>query len=96
MPHERRIMFQRLKRRLVVWVEDRQRREIARLQQDTMRLKEEIERTTGKPVQLTAEDRRLLAEKAQGIDPETLKRISVFDPEELKMPDPESDSAENR
>jgi len=36
------------------------------------------------------EARRVLAEKAREIDPETLKQISVFDPEDLKMPDPES------
>ena len=68
---------------MVAWVEERQRREIARLQQETMRLKQELERTTGKPVQLTLEERRRLAEKARGIDPETLRQISVLDPADL-------------
>ena len=89
-------MFQWLKSRLVAWVEDRQRREIARLQQETMRLKEEIERTTGRPLQLAAEDRRLLAEKARRIDPETLKQISVVDLDDLKSSALGTDSAENR
>ncbi|MCB1652953.1 MAG: hypothetical protein KDI41_03075 [Pseudomonadales bacterium] len=77
------IMFHWLKQRLVDWMEERQRLEIARLQQETMRLKQELERTTGKPVRLTPEERRHLAEKARGIDPETLKQISVLDPADL-------------
>ena len=89
-------MFKRLKQWLFDWVEAHQRREIARLQQETIRLKEELERETGVPIQLTPEDRRRLAEKAIGIDPETLKQISVFDPEYLKMPDRETDSTDNR
>ena len=89
-------MFQWFTRRLIVWVEERQRREIARLQQKAMRLKEEVERKTGKPVQLSPEERRLLAEKAKGIDPETLRQISVFDPDDLRMSEPKSDSTENR
>ena len=42
-----RIMFHWLKRRLVAWVENRQRGEIARLHQEAMRLKQELERMTG-------------------------------------------------
>jgi len=34
-----------------------------------MELKEELERETGKPIQLTTEERRLLAKRAEGIDP---------------------------
>ncbi len=67
-------MFRWVKRRLVAWVEERQRREIVRLHQKTIRIKEEIERTTGEPVQLSHEQRRHLAKKARGIDPEILKR----------------------
>ena len=91
-------MFGFLKRRLVAKVEDWQRRrEIARLQQESRRrLKEELERKTGKPVQLTSEQRALLAEKARGIDPEILKQISVFDPEEFTTSPAENDSTENR
>ena len=55
-----------------------------------------MERKTGKPIQLTPEQRRLLAEKADGIDPETLKEISVFDPSEFRSSDHKTDSAENR
>ena len=40
--------------------------------------------------------KRIRAEKTKGIDPETLKQISVFDPEDLKISDPKSDSTENR
>lgn len=76
-------MVSRLKQWLTTWVEQFQRREIARLRQETMELKEELERETGKPIQLTTEERRLLAKKAEGIDPETLKRISVLVPEDL-------------
>ena len=89
-------MFGFLKRRLVAKVEDWQRREIARLQQKSRRLKEELERKTGKPVQLTSEQRALLAEKAKEIAPEMLKQISVFDPEEFTTSPAENDSTENR
>ncbi len=88
-------MFRWLKRRLIVWVEEQQRREIARLRLKTMQLKEEVERTTGKPVQLSPDQKRLLAEKARGIDPEVLKQISIFDPEELKAWDSENNSTEH-
>ena len=43
----------------------------------------------GEPIRLSPEERRLLAEKAKGIDPEVLKQISVFDCEEF---DPECSS----
>ncbi len=89
-------MFGWLRKRLVAWVEDRQQREIDRLHRKAMRLKEEIERLTGEPLQLTAEDKRLLAEKAKGIDPETLKKISVFDPSDLVKSESEINSTENR
>ena len=88
-------MFRWLKQRLIGWVEEQQRREIGRLRQEAIRLKEELERETGQPIQLSPEDRRMLAEKAKNIDLETLKQISVFDPESLKIPDSQSDSAEN-
>ena len=61
-----------------------------------MWLKEEIERTTGKPLQLTPEERLLLAEKAKGIDPETLKRISVHGIEHRNSSESDTDSTENR
>jgi hypothetical protein len=89
-------MFRRFKKWLTTWAEEVQRREIARLRQDNMRLKEEGERETGKPVQLTPEEWRLLAEKAEGIDPDTLKQISVFDLEDLTPAEPQTDSAETR
>ncbi len=88
-------MFRWLKRRLVAWVEERQRREIVRLHEKAIRIKDEIERTTGEPVQLSLDEKRHLAKKARGIDPEVLKQISIFDPEELKAWDSENDSTEN-
>ncbi len=89
-------MFLWLKKWLSTWVGNCQQREIDRLHQKTMQLKEEIERLTGEPIQLTAEDKRLLAEKAKGIDPETLKKISVFDPSDLVKSESDINSTENR
>lgn len=89
-------MFHWLKRRLVAWAGDVQRREIARLQEASNRLKREIEETTGKPVQLTAKQRRVLAEKAAGIDPDTLKRMSILNSEDRDPSDRDTDSTENR
>ena len=89
-------MFRRFKQWLTAWADELQRREIARLRQETMELKEQVERETGQPIQLTAAERRLLAEKAEGIDPETLQRISVFDLEGLTPAEPPTDSAELR
>ena len=89
-------MFQWMKRMLFGWAEAQQRREIARLQHKALMQKAKLERTTGKPLELTPEDRQRLAEKAARIDPETLRQICVFDPAELVGPDQESDSTENR
>ena len=50
-------------------------------------MKEELERATGQPIQLTPEERQKLAAKAEGIDPETLKQISIFDLEDPELPD---------
>ena len=57
-------------------------------------LKAELERTTGKPLKLTPEDRQRLTEKAAGIDPETLRQICVFDPADLVASDQEPDSTD--
>ena len=38
----------------------------------------------------------MLAEKASGIDPETLKQISVLDLEDFTTAEPQTDSAELR
>ena len=89
-------MFTWFKQRLFAWVDRYQKREIERLRQQTMQLKEEVERETGKPIQLTSEDRRRLAEKAKGIDPETLKQISIIGPEQFLESEPENDPTENR
>ena len=88
-------MFRRLKKRLKEGVEDVQRREITRLRQETIQLKEEIERETGRPIELTPEERSRLAELSKGMDPETLKEISVFVPEQFTTVEIEKESAEN-
>ena len=49
-------------------------------------LRAELERTTSKPRESTLEDRRHLVDKGVGIDPDTCRRISVFDPAEIKNP----------
>jgi len=89
-------MFRWFKSWLVNRVDEWQRREIARLHQETIRLKQEVEQMTGKPIQLTPKQRRRLAEKADGIDADTLKQISVFDPKEFTSLDHKTDSTENQ
>lgn len=89
-------MFHWLKERLATWAEEHQRREIARLQQESKRLTKEIEEATGEPFRLTQEELRRLAEKARGIDPERLKQISSLDPEDLTKLIEEIESAENQ
>jgi hypothetical protein len=59
----------------------------------TKRLKEEIERETGMPIQLTAAEKKILAAKSKGIDLEVLKEISVFDSGNQSSP---TDSIEDR
>ena len=58
-------------------------------------MKERIERETGRPIQLTPEERNRLAELSQGMDLETLKEISVFGPKYFTSADIELESAEN-
>jgi hypothetical protein len=74
-------MLSWLKRRQVNWAEKVQGPEIDRLLKENKRLKAEIERKTGKPIQLTPAQRQLLAEQGRGVDPEVLKKISVFEQE---------------
>ena len=73
-----------------------QRREVARLHEHNMTFKAEIERETGRPIQLTPEERNRLAQISKGMDPETFEKISMLDPKELMTADSEKDSAENR
>ena len=40
-----------------------------------------MELNDGEPIRLSPEQRRQLAEKAKGIDPEALKQITVFEVE---------------
>ena len=95
--HEGAIMISWLKRRLVGWLEGCQQHEIERLHEEGCRLKEEVLRLTGQDrIVLSSEERRLLAEKAKGIDPEVLKRICLFDLEDLDPPSPNAASTESR
>ena len=81
---------------LVVWAERYQQQEIKRLHEKCFRLKAELmRRNGGKPIPLSPEDRRLLAEKAKGIDPEVLKQISVFDIQEFNPQCPNDDSTQS-
>lgn len=84
-------MFGKLKQRFQRWAQEVQRREIARLHQETRQLKGQIERETGRPIQLTPEERNRLAEIAQEMDLETLEEISIFDRKEFMTADIEKD-----
>ncbi len=89
-------MFKRLKTWLVVWAERYQQREIERLHEEGCRLKEELmELNGGEPIRFSPEQRRLLAEKAKGIDPEVLKQISVFDFQDFNPEYPNDTSTES-
>ena len=71
-------------------------RKIERLYEESCRLKKEVlELTDGERIPLSPEQRRLLAKKAPGIDPEVLKRISVFDPQDLALRPPNDKSTES-
>ena len=76
-------MFRWLKSLCSSGIEWYWKRKIVRLQAEHQRLKEEIERATGKPVELSREEKLRLAEKSKGIDPEFLKEHSLVDPAEL-------------
>jgi len=90
-------MISWLKRRLVAWLERRQQRAIERLRQEGRRLKEEVLRQSGQDqIALSPEERRLLPEKAKGIDREVLKRFSLFDMDEPDLPPPSPTSSESR
>ena len=58
-------------------------RENTRLRQKALQPKDEIARMTGRPIQLTAEERQRLAESDEGIDPDRLEEISVIHPKEF-------------
>ena len=88
-------MFRKLKKKLKEWAEEVQRHEIARLLEENTRLKQEIEQETGRPIQLTPEERNCLSEMSKGIDTETLKEIPVFGPEQFTTTEIEKESAEN-
>ena len=96
MLHEKTIMFKRLKASLADWAERCQQREIERLHAECCRLKEElIERNGSEPIRLSPEQRRLLAEKAKGIDPEVLKRTTVIDFEGFNPQHPDHTSTDS-
>jgi hypothetical protein len=89
-------VFKRLKTWLVDWAERYQQREIERLHAECCRLKEELlEHNDGKPIRLSPADRRRLAEKAKGIDPEVLKQITVAEFEGFNPLSPNDTSTES-
>ena len=89
-------MFSWLKKRLVAWVDEKQRREIARLKKESQRLSAEIEQATGQPFRLQPEELRRLAEKASDMDPEQVREVSVLHPEDLEKLIKETGSAQDR
>jgi hypothetical protein len=90
------MMLTWLKRRLVAGVDRYQQREIQRLQEENRRPKEELLRSTGEAkLVLSPEERRLLWEKAKRIDPDVLKRISLFDLDDLQPPPTNGTSTES-
>jgi hypothetical protein len=85
-----------LKTRLVTWGERYQQRESERLYEERCRLKNEVLKPTGgEQIPLSPEQRRRWAQKAVGIDPEVLKRISVFDPQDRASLPPNDTSTES-
>jgi hypothetical protein len=87
-------MFDKLKLRLKAWADGVQQREIARLRQESQQLREQIERETGRPVELTSEERTRLAEIAKGMDSNLLRENATLDPEGLTPADIKQDSTE--
>ena len=88
-------MFGWLRKRLVAWVDEKQRQEIARLKKESQRLANEIEQATGQPFRLQPEELRLLAEKMKGMSSEKVREVSVLHPEDLEKLIKEIESAEN-
>ncbi len=84
-----------MKQRLFAWVDRCQKREIERLHRKAIQLKQELE-SSGKEIQLTPEDKCRLAEKAKGIDLDTLRQISVIEPEQFLSSESGEDATENR
>ena len=76
-------MFTWLKKRLVDWADRYQKREMARLHAEALRLKAELLKTTGEErVRLTPEQHDRLNKLRKTIDPECLQQIDVlFDAE---------------
>jgi len=89
-------MFTWLKRWFLAWAERQQQREIERLHEEGRRLKEEVLKITGGGrVPLSPEQRRLLTEKAERIDPKVLRQISLLDFQDLHPPSPNDTSTES-
>ncbi len=94
--HERAIIFTWLKRWFLAWAERRQQREIEWLHEEGCRLKEKVLKITGgERITLSPEQRRLLTEKAQRIDPKVLKQISLLDFQDLRPPPPNDTSTDS-
>jgi hypothetical protein len=90
------MVFKRLKKWLVAWAEGYQQREMERLYEKSCRLRAELmDINGGEPIRLSPEQRRLLGEKAKGIDAEVLKQITVFEFEGFNPECPNDTSAES-
>ena len=73
-------MLRWLRTKLVRWAEQYQRRRIEELLKETRALKAQLlEWNDGEPITLTLKERKLLAEKRKGIDPNVLREIDILD-----------------
>ncbi len=86
-------MLRWIKTKLSAFVERAYERKIERLTQKSRALKAELEVLNGgKPIVLSEESRARLRKAREGIDPERLKQICVFDLDEPKEDDARPDS----
>ena len=88
-------MFGQIKKRFQAWFEQFQQSEIQRLLEENTRLKQKIDRESGRSIQLTPEQQRRLAELFEGMDEETLKKISVLGRQQISASRGEKELLEN-
>lgn len=87
-------MLRWLKTSISDWADRVMEARIASLAEETRSLKAELERRNGgRPIVLSDEDRERLRKASEGIDPERLKRICVFNLDEPGEHDARPDSS---
>jgi hypothetical protein len=80
---------------MIAVVEDFQSRQIARLREESKRLKTQLE-ASGEPVRLTPNELRQLAQKAKGMSRDDVANLSILHPDDLQQLFELLDSAEDR